>query len=306
MPIRFPVSGASSGLRVAALGEAVLGRLGLHRADEDGAVVGAPDAGRFAWCRADQAAGQRQRVVAADDLDGGAIVAVTEMGHEARDVDVGRTRAVAGRHPGYQAEALGAGLAPDVLLPLLAVVAQGAAQRPGGCQPLRGELERHLVEGDEVAGIAAAERDLSRQARRAGKQRAHRHRLAVREEPMPVERAPGLLDDAHARGGHHQAGWRRGDPGGRERQRLARDVRLGERQEAAQTVVEHEHGVLAGHLDSATPVVDLASQVGGSCQLDQAALLHAASEREQRRIKAGCAGEQQGKATPGLRRVHQP
>ena len=39
-----------------------------------------------------------------------------------------------------------------VLFPLLAVVAQGAAQRPGRRQPLGGELERHLVEGGEMAG----------------------------------------------------------------------------------------------------------------------------------------------------------
>ena len=38
------------------------------------------------------------------------------------------------------------------LLPLLAVVAQRAAERPGGRQPLRGELERHFVEGGEMAG----------------------------------------------------------------------------------------------------------------------------------------------------------
>ena len=95
-------------------------------------------------------------------------------------------------------------------------------------------------------------------------------------------------------------------PGGRERQRIARQVRLGERQEAAQAVVEDEHGVLALHLDAAAPVVDLVPQVAGPCELDQAALLHAAPERQQRRIEAGRAGEQQGDPTPGLRRVDQP
>ena len=91
--------GRKLGLRVAAVGEAVLGRLGLHRPDEDGAVVAAADAGGFARGRADEAAGQRQRVVAPDDLDGGAIVPVAEVGHEARDVDVRRAGAVAGRGP---------------------------------------------------------------------------------------------------------------------------------------------------------------------------------------------------------------
>ena len=220
--------GRQLGLRVAAVGEAVLGRLGLQRPDEDGAVAAAAHAGGFARRRADQAAGQRQRVVAPDDLDRGAIVAVAEVGHEARDVDVGRTRAVAGRRVAHQAEPLGAGLAPHVLLPLLAVVAQGAAERPGRRQPLRGELERHLVEGGEMAGLAAAEGDLGRQARGARQQRAHRRGLlAVGEEPVTVERTPGLLDDAHALGHHHQAGRRRDDAGERERQRIARQVRLG-------------------------------------------------------------------------------
>ena len=36
-------------LRVAAVGEAVLGRLGLQRPDEDGAVAAAAHADRFAW-----------------------------------------------------------------------------------------------------------------------------------------------------------------------------------------------------------------------------------------------------------------
>ena len=57
-----------------------------------------------------------------------------------------------------QAEPLRAGLPPDVALPLLAVVAQRAAERPGGRQPLRGELHRHRVERVEVRGLAAAER----------------------------------------------------------------------------------------------------------------------------------------------------
>ena len=113
---------------------------------------------------------------------------------------------MAGRRVAHQAEPLRARLAPGVLLPLLAVVAQGAAKRPGRRQPLRGELERHLVEGDEMAGLAAAEGDFGRQARGARQQRAHRRPFfAVGEEPVTVERTPGLLDDAHALGHHHQA-----------------------------------------------------------------------------------------------------
>ena len=155
------------GFRVAAIGEAVLGRLGLQRPDEDGAVVAAADALGFARRRADQAAGQRQRVVAPDDLDGRAVVPVAEVGDEGRDVDVGRTRAMAGRGPARKAEPLRAGLPPDVALPLRAVVAQGAAERPRGREPQRGELHRHRVERGEMRGIAAAERDLGDQARRA-------------------------------------------------------------------------------------------------------------------------------------------
>ena len=95
-------------------------------------------------------------------------------------------------------------------------------------------------------------------------------------------------------------------PADAKRQRIARQVRLGERQEATQAVVEDEHGVLALHLDAAAPVVDLVPQVPGTRQLDQAALLHAAPERQQRRIEARRAGEQQGDPAPGLRRVDQP
>ena len=43
---------------------------------------------------------------------------------------------------------------------------------------------------------------------------------------MAIERTPGLLDDADALGHHHQAGRRRDDARGRERQRIARQVRL--------------------------------------------------------------------------------
>ena len=190
--------------------------------------------------------------------------------------------------------------------PLRAEVAQRTAQRPGRREPLRGQLERHLVEGGEMSGVAAAERDLGREARGARQQRAHRCRLAIGKLPVAIQRTSGLLDHAHALGHHHQAGRRRDDARGRERQRIARQVRRGQRQEAAQAVVEDEHGVVALHLDAAAPVVDLAPQVRRTRELDQAALLHAAPERQQRSIEVRCAGEQQRDAAPGFRRVDQP
>jgi hypothetical protein len=134
--------GRDLGLRIAAIGQAVLGSFGLQRPDEDGVVVAAAHAGRFTRRRADQAAGQRQRVVAADDLDRGAVVAMAEVGHEARDVDVRRAGAVAGRGVPFQevdADALRARLAAHMLFPLRAEVSQRAAQRPGRRQALRSE-----------------------------------------------------------------------------------------------------------------------------------------------------------------------
>ncbi len=83
---------------------------------------------------------------------------MTDVSDEARDVDVGRTGAVAGRGLVLEAEPLRAGLAPGVTLPLLAVVAQRAAQRPGGRQPLRAQLQHDFVERAEMRGITAAER----------------------------------------------------------------------------------------------------------------------------------------------------
>jgi hypothetical protein len=109
---------------------------------------------------------------------------------------------------------------------------------------------------------------------------------------VAIECAPGLLDDAHALRHHHQAGRHRDDSHGRERLWLADQVRPGERQESAQAIVEDEHSILAFHFDPASPFIDLAPQVPGTRELDQAALLHAAPERQQRRIDAQTAGEQ--------------
>ena len=171
---------------------------------------------------------------------------MAEVSDEARDVDVGRTRAVARRGLGLEAEPLRAGLAPGMALPLLAVVAQGAAQRPRGRQPLRGELERDFVERVEMA--ASPRPSVISVTRRPARASSGRTGVAfgvVGELPVAVERAARLLDDTHALGHHHQGGRRRDDPGGGERQRVARQVRGGERQEAAQAVVEDEHRVLA-------------------------------------------------------------
>ena len=204
------------GLRVAAVGEAVLGRLGLHRPDEHGAVAAAANARRFARRGADQATGQRQRVIAPHDLDRRPIVAMTDVSDEARDVDVGRTRAVTGRGLVLEAQPLRAGLAPGVTLPLLAVVAQRAAQRPCGRQPLRAQLERDFVERAEMRGVTAAERQLGHQPPGAGEQGAHRIAFGVVGElPMPVERAARLAQKARALGHHHQRGRHRHDAGGR-------------------------------------------------------------------------------------------
>ncbi len=249
------------GPRVAPVGEAVLGRLGLQRPDEHGAVAAAANAGRLARRGADQAAGQRQRVIAPHDLDRRPVVAMTDVSDEARDVDVGRTRAVAGRGLVLEAQPLRAGLAPSVTLPLLAVVAQRAAQRPGCRQPLRAQLQRDFVERAEMRGVTAAERQLGHQTPGAGEQGAHRIALGVVGElPMPVQRPARLAHKACPLGHHHQRGRHRHHAGGGERQRSARDIGRGERQEAAQAVVEDEHRVLAFHLNAATPAVDLRPQ----------------------------------------------
>ena len=85
---------------------------------------------------------------------------MTDVSNEARDVDVGRTRPVTGRGLVLEAQPLRARLAPSVTLPLLAVVAKRADQRPGGRQPLRAQLERDFVERAEMGGVTAAERQL--------------------------------------------------------------------------------------------------------------------------------------------------
>ena len=162
--------GRQVGSGVAAVGQAVQGGGGFQGPDEQRAVAAAAHAGGLARRRADQAAHQRQGVVLPDDFDGGPIVAVAEMGHEAGDVDVGRAGAVTRRRAPLEAHPFRAGLAPGVVFPLLAVVAQGAAQRPGPPQALGGQLEGHLVEGGQMGGVAATETDLADQAGRSGQQ----------------------------------------------------------------------------------------------------------------------------------------
>ncbi len=298
--------GGDLGFRISAIRQAVLGRLGLQRPDEDRAVAAAAHAGRFAWRRTDQPAGQRQRVVAPDDLDGGTIVAIAEVGHEGRDVDVGRAGAVARRGIALEAQPLRAGLAPRVAFPLRAKVAQRTAQRPRCGEPLRLQFQRERIERSKMTGFAAPEGDLGDQARGARQQPAYRRGFAFGEQPVAIQRAPRLLDHAHARRHHHQRRWSRHDARLRKCQRFARQVRLRQRQVAAEAVVEHEQRVLAFDLDTAAPGVDLPPQIAGAIVLDQAALLHAAAQGQQRCIGSRCAREQQRDPAPGLGCVHQP
>ena len=157
-----------------------------------------------------------------------------------------------------------------------------------------------------MRGLAAAERDLGDQARGARQSAAHRGLFAVGELPVPVDRTPGPLDDADALGHGHEGGRRRDDARGRERQRVAREIRRGKRQEAAEAVVEDEQSVPALPHAPAAPRVDLTPEVPGALELDEAALLHAAPERQQRRVEVRGAREQQGDPAPRLRRVDQP
>ena len=219
----------------------MLGGLGLQRPDEHRAVAAAAHAGRFARRRADQAAGQRQRVVAPDDLDRRAVVAVAEVGHEARDVDVGRAGAVAGRGVALEAQPLRAGLAADMLLPLLAEVAQRAAQRPG-----RGEALRRPVR----APARRATRDDRRRRGRArsrwpGGRRAPAAPRTGAASPSAscqwrYSARPVCLTTHTPRAITIRRRRRRDDARRGERQRFARQVRLRQRQEAAQAVVEDE------------------------------------------------------------------
>ena len=207
----------------------------------------------------------------------------------------------------YQAQPFGAGLAPHVLLPLRAVVAQRADQRPRRRQALRREVEREFVERGQMPRITTAERDLGGQPRAAREQAAHRGRLALGEFPVPVQRASRLLDHAHAAGHDHQARRRRHDAGRGQRQRLAREIRLRQRQEAAEAVVERQHRVNACGLDAAAPAFDQLAQLAVALELDQTALAQAAAQRHQRGIEPRRAvREEQRDAAPGLGRVHQP
>ncbi len=260
------------GFRVAAVREAMFGRLGFQRTDEDGTVAAAAHARRFARRGTDEAARQRQRVVFADDLDGGAIVAVAEMRDEAGDVDVGRACAVTRRGLVFQAQSLGTGLTPGVLFPLLAVVTQRAPQWPGTPESLRGEFQGDLVECDEMIEITAPDGDLGDQSGSSREQSVHGCRLAFGELPVPVERAAGTLDDAYTFRDHHERRRHRDDARGRERQRFAREVSPREWQETTEPVVEDEYRVLALDLDAAAPVLDLASKLPGPSELDEAAL----------------------------------
>ena len=104
-----------------------------------------------------------------------------EMSHEARDVDVGRTPTVARSRIELQAEPFRARFALDMAFPLVAVVAQGTAQRPGGRKSLGDEIKRHFVERGQVGGLTAAESDLHHQARGTGQQPPYRRLFTVGE-----------------------------------------------------------------------------------------------------------------------------
>ena len=132
-----------------------------------------------------------------------------------------------------------------------------------------------------MRGPAAAEPDLRDQARGARQRSPDRGLFVVGELPVPVDRAPGLLDDADALGHRHEGGRRRDDARRRERQRVGREIRGGERQKAAHPVVEDEQGIPALPHAAAAPLVDLAPEVPGSPELDEAALLQAAPEGQQ-------------------------
>ena len=189
--------------------------------------------------------------------------------------------------------------------PLLAEVAQRAAERPDGAEPLGGEFEGHLVQGGEMCGVAPAERDLGDETR-GPRQQTARRRVFGRKLPMAIERAPGLLDHADSLGHGHEGGRGRDDSRRGERQRVAGEIRGGKRQETAQAVVEDEGCALSLHLDAAAPVLDLASQVQGVHEFDQAALLHAAPQRQQRPGGTRRAGKQQSDPGPGFGRMDEP
>ena len=125
--------------------------------------------------------------------------------------------------------------------------------------------------------------------------------------PVAIQGAAGLFNQADTLGQHHQAGRRGSNPRVGQRQRLAGQVSLGKGQETTHAVVEDQHRITTHDLDTATPVVDQATQHVAALQLDQSALIQAAPERQQRGIIACCAllGKHQGHATPGFRRMNQ-
>ena len=203
MPTRLPVADASSGR-------------GSHRppgsarppwpsgSDEDRTRPAAAHAGGFARRRAHQAAHERQRVVAPDDFDRGAVVTLPDRGHEARDVDVGGARAVAGRRVAFEAETLRAGFAPRVLLPLLAEVRSELPSGQAAARPWAAISRRPPRVGEVPCAPRPMVISVTRRAARASSECTGRV-LVLGELPMAIERATGPAHHAHVTGQHHQA-----------------------------------------------------------------------------------------------------
>ena len=202
----------------------------------------------------------------------------------------------------------GAGIATGVAFPLIAEVAQRAAQRSGRGQTLRRQFKRKFVQFGQMAHFATADGYLRHQSRGVCQQGADRRRLPLGQLPVAIQRAAGLFDQADALGHHHQAGWRRRDACGRQRQWLAGHIGFRERQKTAHAVIEDQHRVAALDFDAAAPLVDEAAQLVIATQLDQSALFQPAPQCQQRGIGsiAAIRGKQHGQATPGFRRVYQP
>ena len=293
------------GARVAAFSQAMLGRHGLHRSDENRTVVAATHADRLAGRRADQTTSQRQGIVTGDDFDRLGVITVADMSHETRDVDIGRTGAVAGGSITLQAQPFGTGFVTGMTFPLVTEIAQRAAQRPSRSQPLRGKFERQLVEFGQMPHLPMADRNLGHQTGGARQQGTYRCRLILGQLPVAIQRTARLLDQADTLSQHHHAGGRRGDTRSGERQRMTGQVGLREWQETSHAVVEDQHRIAPFNIDTTTPIVDEPPQHVAAFHLNQATLFQATPQGQQCciDISFGRRGEQQSNAAPGFRRV---
>ena len=300
------------GFRVAAVGEAVLGRLGLHRPDKHGAVAAAAKAGRFARRGADQATGQRQRVVTPHDLDRRPVVTMADVSDELRDVDVGRARAAAhGAEPAARSTAPpGQDSRRACCFPLLAVVA--ASELPSGQAAASPWAPSSSATSSRARRWAASPRpSVSSATRPAGPGRAGGapDRLRRCRRAANAGRAPGASGAArHAPSaitisvdGTGMTPAEASDSGWHDTS--AADSGRKPPRPSSKTST----GSWPVHPDAAAPAVDLLPQAAVQAgQLDQAALLHAPPQRQQRRLQARSRGEQEGDPAPGLRGVDEP